>query len=141
MIVVSGKTVGRKRPLFADWSFPPPPEIGDGGPITLRALIERIVRHEVRAFRERQVERTVERVLSRAQIDLGEERGKIDPGGRIAPQEVDAEEAVANAWQCFEDGLYLVVVDEVEQRDLDAPVYLKPDSAVTFVRLVMLAGG
>ena len=41
----------------------------------------------------------------------------------------------------IEDGLYLVVVDGVEQRSLDSQVFVNPDSRVTFVRLVMLAGG
>lgn len=48
---------------------------------------------------------------------------------------------MATALEAFEDGLYLVVVDEREQRSLDAQVFLQPDSTVAFVRLVMLAGG
>jgi hypothetical protein len=43
--------------------------------------------------------------------------------------------------QAFEDGLYLVIVDGNEQRDLDQQVFLQPDSRVAFVRLALLAGG
>ena len=62
-------------------------------------------------------------------------------GGRNLKQKVDEEDAVGAALQAFEDGLYLVVLDGEEQRELDREVYLQPDSRVTFVRLAMLAGG
>jgi hypothetical protein len=42
--------------------------------------------------------------------------------------------------QAFEDGLYLVAVDGVEQRNLDARIFLAADSRVVFIRLVFLAG-
>ena len=41
----------------------------------------------------------------------------------------------------FIDGLYYVFLDEVQQENLDAPVYLKPDSKLMFLRLVALVGG
>ena len=46
-----------------------------------------------------------------------------------------------NALQAFEDGLYLVVIDDVEYRDLEKQVFLKDDSRITFIRLTMLTGG
>lgn len=141
MLTISGKSIGSRRPLFADFSVPIPPEAseGDGG-ITLRELITRVVVHEVEAFRQRQEERRLVRVLSPRQIERGAETGKIDPGGTDLEQKVDDEAAVAAAHHAFEDGLYLVVIDGREHRELDAQVYLKPDSRITFVRLVFLAG-
>ena len=62
------------------------------------------------------------------------------PGGRELHQPVDADSAVTTALQAFEDGIYLVILDEKEQRDLDREVHLRPDSHLVFVRLVMLAG-
>lgn len=62
-------------------------------------------------------------------------------GGRDLEQNVDVEEAIGVALQAFEDGLYLVIVDGEEKRSLDAQVFVKEDSSVAFVRLVMLAGG
>ena len=140
MITVDARVLGRKRPLFTGWSPPLGGAPGDGG-LTLRDLIERIVRAEVGAFRERQEARKLDRVLSAAQVEEGERKGKIDPAGRDLAQEVDEDGAVAAALQAFEDGLYLVIIDEEEHRDLDRQVFLKPDSRVTFLRLVMLAGG
>jgi hypothetical protein len=141
MLTISGKALGRKQPLFADFSIPLPPELGDGGALTLRELIERVVRAEVDAFRQRRQERRLVRALTAREIGAGVEKGKVDMGGRQARQEVDADEAVGTALQAFEDGLYLVVVDGVEQRSLDTQVFLNPDSRVAFVRLTMLAGG
>jgi hypothetical protein len=141
MLTISGKALGRKKPLFADWSIPFPPDLGDGGSLTLRDLIGRVVRAEVEAFKQRQQERHLFRALTERQIQEGAAKGRIEAGGSDLKQKVDAEEAVATALQAFEDGLYLVVVDEQEQRSLDAQVFLQPDSRVAFVRLVMLAGG
>lgn len=141
MLTISGKALGRKKPLFADWSIPFPPDLGDGGSLTLRDLIARVVRAEVAAFQQRQQERRLFRALTEKQVQEAATKGKIEMGGSEVKQTVDAEEAVATALQAFEDGLYLVVVDEQEQRALDAQVFLRPDSVVAFVRLVMLAGG
>ncbi len=141
-LTVSGKVVGRRKPLFADWSIPLPPGLrDDGGRITLRDLIDHTVRLEGAAFRERQEERRFIRALTEGEIASGAARGKVDMGGRDLDQAVDEGEAVAAALQAFEDGIYLVIVDEQQQRELDREVHLRPDSQVTFVRLVMLAGG
>jgi hypothetical protein len=142
-ILVSGKAVGRRKPLFDDFSVPLPPggdgAGGDGG-MTLRDLLARVVRHEVAAFRDRQARRRFVRALSAGEIERAVEAGKVDPGGQEGDSDVDPEHAVAAALQGFEDGLYLVVLDGEEQRDLDAAVYPRPDSKITFVRLVFLAG-
>jgi hypothetical protein len=141
MLTISGKALGRKKPLFADFSVPFPPGRGDGGAVTLRDLIAQVVRHEVAAFKQRQSDRKFVHALTARQIEEGAARGKIDMGGRDLDQEVDPEQAVGTALEAFEDGLYLVIVDGVEQRKLDNQVFLNPDSRVAFVRLVMLAGG
>jgi hypothetical protein len=141
MITITGKALGKKRPLFADWSIPFPPDLGDGGALTLRDLIGRVVRAEVEAFKTRQQEQQLVRALTSSAIEKGAVKGKIDMGGRDVRQNVDVEEAIGTALQAFEDGLYLVVLDGEEQRELDKQVFLRPDSQVAFVRLVMLAGG
>ena len=141
-LTIRGKQLGSRRQLFPDRSFPYPPDLErNGGRTTLRDLIDEIVRREVGAFRERQEERRLFRVLSQRDIAHGSNQGKIDPSGRDLEQEVDEESAVATALQAFEDGLYYVFVDEEQESDLDAVLYLRPDSTVTFVRLVALAGG
>jgi len=142
MITIAGKALGQRRPLFEDWSIPFPPDLrSEGDDLTVRDLIARVVRAEVAAFRGRQEERKLARVLSAEQIAEGAEKGKVDMGGRDLEQTVDDEQAVAAALQAFEDGLYLVVLDGEELRELDRSVYLTPDSRLTFIRLALLAGG
>jgi hypothetical protein len=48
---------------------------------------------------------------------------------------VEEEAAVAAALRGFEDGLYAVVLDGAEQRDLDRQVYLTEESRLVFLRL------
>jgi hypothetical protein len=141
-LTISGKAIGARRPLFADWSVPLPPDWGDAEGRTLRDLIDCVVRLEVCAFRERQSERQLFRALTARAIADGAEKGKIEMGGsEVPPQSVDEDEAVAVACRAFEDGIYLVVIDGAQQREIDREIYLRPDSHVTFVRLTLLAGG
>ena len=87
MVTISGKALGRKKPLFADFSIAFPPDLREGGDrLTLRDLIARIVRDEVAAFRQRQEERKLIRALTAKQINEGAEKGKIDMGGRDLDQ-------------------------------------------------------
>jgi hypothetical protein len=122
--------------------MPFPPEWSDAGGITLRDLIDRVVRAEVQAFRQRQAERRIFHALTARQIAAAAEKGKIDSGGSEVPEQaVDEDEAVAVACQAFEDGIYLVVIDGEDHRQLDREIDVEPDSRVTFVRLTLLAGG
>ena len=144
-MLISGKALGRKKPLFSDWSIPIPPEWNDGGGdggLTLRDLIDRIVRDEVKAFRKRQHDRQFLRALTAAEIDAAAEKGKIQMGeSEVGIQAVDEDQDVGTALQAFEDGMYLVVIDDVEQTHLDQQVYLTEDSRITFIRLTLLSGG
>jgi hypothetical protein len=136
------RQVGRKSRPLDGWSVPTPPGsvASDGDGITLRELIAWVVRSEVASFRERANRRRLVRALTEAEIADGARRGRIDPGGRESEDTVDAEAAVGPALQGFEDGLYLVIVDGVEQRSLDSQVYLMADSRLVFLRLTFLAG-
>ncbi len=141
-IIVATRTLGRRQPLLADFSVPPPVECGGGGETRLRDLIEHLVRSEVARFESRQAERRFDRVLTATQIEQSCAAGKIDPAshGELNGA-VDADAAVAAALQAFEDGLYLVIIDEIEHRSLDARVHLSDSSRLTFIRMTFLAGG
>ena len=140
LLTISARAMGKRKPLVPDWQIPWPPDGGGGEALTLRELISRIVHHEVQAFEKRQEERKLVRILTEREIESGLETGRVDSGGRDLRQKVDPDEAVGTALQAFEDGLYLVFLDEEEQRDLDKRVFLRPESKLTFVRLTMLAG-
>ena len=145
-ITVSAKALGQRKKLLDDWAVPVPPEFvsdeerGDNG-TTLRDLITHLVHQEVQAFHDRQAERRFLRVLSSKQIEQEAEQGKVNPGGSDLDQKVDVDAAVATALVAFEDGMYLVAIDQRQYEDLDTSVFLRPDSQVTFIRLTFLAGG
>jgi hypothetical protein len=143
-IAVKGKVIGQTRPPFPDWSVPLPPELWASGQLTLRDLISRIVLAEVEAFRERQVVRGLTRVLSGPEIERDATLGRIAPSvqdSAQAGQSADPQAALDNALLAFEDRLYYVFIDDVQGESLDQPVRVRPGSAVTFLRLVPLAGG
>jgi hypothetical protein len=140
VVTISAKSIGSRKPLFADWSIPLTPEWGEGGELTLRQLIEHLVRVEVSAFNARREERRLDRVLSRADLDQGHANGRFAPEARTQAPAADADSAVGTALEAFEDGMYLVFIDDQEQHDLDQPVRLRPDSRVMFLRLTFLAG-
>jgi len=141
LLTISARAMGKRKPLVPDWQVPWPPEEHDAGePVTLRQLITRIVLQEVEAFKERQNRGQVVRILTERQIEEGLAKGRVDSGGRNLHQSVDPDQAVAAALLAFEDGLYLVILDGEEQRELDRQIFLQADSHMVFVRLVMLAG-
>jgi hypothetical protein len=141
MLHVEGRVNGAKKPLFDDFGVELPAEPGEGG-LRLRALLERIVRAQVAAFRERQEARRFVRALSAREIEEAATRGKVACGESEVPtQAVDAERAVASALQAFEDGLYWVVLDGARISSLDAEVHPREGSKIAFLRLTLLAGG
>lgn len=137
MLLVQGKALGRKKPLFDGFSVSPPAT----GNLTLRSLLGHIVRQEVAAFKNRQSERRLLHALTAKQIEQGLAKGKVDLGGSTLDQKVDVDAAMTTVIEAFQDGLYLVVLDETELKDLDAPVTLSEASRLTFIRLSLLAGG
>lgn len=142
MIGVRGKQIGKKRPLFPEWRLPIPGEFYDGSR-RLRDLLELVVRNEVAAFLKREDARQEARVLSALEIESGRIAGKVDMGGREPGDEaqtVDVDAAVATALQAFEDGIFLVFLDDEEKRDLDETIFVQPDSLLLFVRLTLLSG-
>ena len=139
-ITVEAKVIGQRRPLLENWEVPLPPAVADRA--TLRDLIEAVVRAEVAAFLERRAERRLTRVLTREQVTAGAARGKIAMGGREeAEPDVEPDRAVETALAAFQDGLYYVFVDDRQVTSLEAPLALQPQSRITFLRLVALAGG
>src|SRR5574342_142400 len=94
-LTVEGKVIGQKRPLFTDWHVElPPGDENHGDSLKLRDLITSIVAKEVEAFKNRQAERKLARVMSRQEIEQGAERGRVDPAEHDFAQPVSVEEAV-----------------------------------------------
>jgi hypothetical protein len=139
-ITIQTKVLGQRKPSFPNWTIPLPPEKSDDH-LRLRDLIEKVVREEVAAFSQRQSERQFVRFLSKSQIEAATVTGKISMGGDKDRTPANDEAAVETALLAFNDGIYFVFVDDVQQENLDAELFLRPDSQITFLRLIPLAGG
>jgi hypothetical protein len=141
-LTVEAKVVGQKRPLFTDWRVELPPlDESRGDHLKLRDLITSIVIKEVEAFTLRQEERKLARIMRSQEIQQSAQAGKVDPGERNLQQAVNTDEAIGIALQAFEDGLYFVFIDEVQQTNLESEVFLKSNSKMVFLRLTALVGG
>jgi hypothetical protein len=141
MLTISAKAIGRKKPILGDFSIPVPEGLTSGQSLQLRDVISHVVRSEVTAFRDRQAERRLFRAMTAKEISEGVASGKVAAGPSDLDQAVDTEQAIATALEAFSDGLFLVVVDDVEITDLNAVVPLTESSRLTFIRLTLLAGG
>ena len=141
MLTVSAQAIGRRKPLCDSFTVDAPAAVVAGQSVTLRTLLDHVVRSEVEAFKTRQAEGRLLKVLTAAQIDDALIAGKVTAGGSELDQKVNPDDAVAIAVEAFADGLFLVMVDDTEVKDLDAVVPLTSSSKLMFVRLTMLAGG
>ena len=137
-MIIESKVLGSRKRPFEPWEtdFLAAPEA-----LSLRAFLQRVVQMEVEAFKLRQEERKLIRVLSKSEIAEGVDKGKVDMGGRDLEQEVDVNEAIENALLAFEDGFYYVFVDDLQIQTLDTQIDVFPHSKVLFLRLVPLVGG
>ncbi len=134
---LEAKQIGRRAALVPSWRL----DVEYADRLNLRDLLTRVVIEEVQAFQTRQRDARLVRVLTEAQIVDGLEIGKIDTLGREVQQEVNAAEAVRNALQSFEDGLYYVFIGNEQIISLDQQILFRPQMDVLFLRLVALAGG
>jgi hypothetical protein len=141
-LTISGKVMGKTRPIFTDWELVLPAESLTGKDLlTLQDLLSAVVTAEVEAFRSRQTESRLNQILTSARIAQGLDRGKITSGGSELDQSVDVRVAIDNAIQSFADGFYYVFIDDEQQTELDKPVKLQPRSQLMFLRLTPLVGG
>jgi hypothetical protein len=111
------------------------------GEVTLRDLVEAVVRAEVAGFAERARMRSMLSVLTDRGLAEGLAAGAVRHGESEAPTDVDPDAAVATALEAHADGVFRVLIDDDPVDDLDALVTLRPDSRLLFLRLVALAGG
>jgi hypothetical protein len=141
-LTISGKVMGKTRPIFTDWELVLPAESMTGKDLlTLADLLGAVVTAEVEAFRSRQTEGRLNQILTPDRIAQGLDRGKIASGGSELDQEVDVRLAIDNAIQSFADGFYYVFIDDEQQTELEKPVKLQPRSQLMFLRLTPLVGG
>ena len=107
---------------------------------SLRQLIETVVRQEVTKYNSRGTENMLVPFLTETEISEQSAVGKIGFGRLYSDKKADAEKAVETALQGFEDGLFRVMAEEKEAKELDGPLDIHENDTLTFIRLTFLAG-
>lgn len=135
-LTISGKVLGKSQNLFTTWHMSLPSQT-----LTLQELLTQIVQSEIQSFHDRQSQQRLTKVLGLVEIETGVAQGKITSGGSDLDQTVNEQQAIDNALQSFQDGFYLVFIDDQQQEDLADLVDLKANSELLFLRLTPLVGG
>lgn len=134
-IYIQVKQLGKRRCSIEKMpvDFPVPPA-------DVKELIKAIVSRQVRKHNERLQQSDVLKYLTKEEVDDKATSGKVGFGVNYNGKSAAEAEAIANALQCYEDGIYRIFIDETETGELSSPVLLKENATLTFVRLTMLAG-
>ncbi|MBQ6041075.1 MAG: hypothetical protein IJL32_09920 [Oscillospiraceae bacterium] len=132
-ILVNMKQLGAKRDKIKAVPF-----VLAGEPKTVRELIVSAVQTCTEAFRQRGA--AGEQPLTEEQMRQMEEIGKIAFGVHWGNEEIDPEQAKADALQAYEDGLVRIFIGEEQLGAPDNSIRLHEHDTVTFLRLTFLAG-
>lgn len=134
-IYIRIKAAGKRQDIFERR----PQEIPEGIQ-TAGELIAALVRENVRAYNAKTVDAPFFPCLTQQEFDDGAYTGRIGFGDRHNEAMQDEEEAVANALQCFEDGLFRLLINDTEVEGSGSAINLANEDTITLIRLVMLAG-
>ena len=134
-IYIKVKALGKRKDILAPTLYTIPDDVA-----SLRELLTAIVQKEVDLYNSKQPDTQLIPYLTQQELNDQAEAGKVSFGRIYADKKADSRKAVANALQCWEDGLVRVFMNNEELTQLDAPLVI-PDGAVfTLIRLTFLAG-
>lgn len=108
--------------------------------MTVEEFLAETVRRNVREYNEKKDAGEILRLFTEEAIEDKAAAGKVSYGDPMDDRKADAEKAVANALQCFDDGMVALFVDGVRYQKRDEALPLRDQSEVTFIRLTFLAG-
>lgn len=135
-IHINIRQLGKKRNTINAVPFVLPKK-----PNTVRDLITSVVMVCVAAYNERvRKGETIIRPMTQESLSDMEMIGKLAFGVNYGGKEANEAKAVTTALQGFKDGLYRAFLDETELVDLDAPLMIRENDTITFIRLTMLTG-
>jgi hypothetical protein len=134
-IYVRIKAIGKRKDILA----PTPYEIPEGI-CSLRQLLTAVVQKEVAQYNNKEREAQLIPFLTQQELEDQAVTGKVSFGTIYSDKKVDPNKAVANAIQCWEDGLVRVFINDEELTSLDALLAIEEQAVFTFIRLTFLAG-
>lgn len=110
-------------------------------PGTIKDLISDLVSINVRSFNERQGDTTLVQFLTKEEISQSGATGKVGFGTAIYnEQKTDEQQAIQTAIQAFEDGLFKIFINDVEQGVDSHSITLNDEDQLVFIKLTMLVG-
>lgn len=109
-------------------------------PTTLRELIERIVVLNVNKFNNSRDQNNIVTYLLTEEIESKMKTGKVGFGNIYNETKAKVDEAITNALQSYEDGIFRVFIGDDEVIGLSQWIELHEEDELTFIRLTMLAG-
>lgn len=107
---------------------------------TVRGLIAAFVHAEVERFNDKDTELPLLALMSAEEIDDNAKAGKVAFGRLWSDNKADEARAVEAVFAAFGDGLFRVLMDDEELKELDHPVKITEGTVFTFIRLTFLAG-
>ena len=110
------------------------------GPMTVEEFLAETVRQNVRDYNERKEAGEILRLFSADVLEEKAQSGKVSYGDPVDDRKADEGKAVANALQCFDDGMVALFADGVRYTERSERIALGEQSEVTFIRLTFLAG-
>jgi hypothetical protein len=103
--------------------------------ISVRELIRSRVYQEVEEFNSRQPE------VFRLLVQPGDAEQTRNGYRMRQPRRIDPQDQFAQALEAFDRNGFVVLVNDRQVEKLDASIKLRPDTLVTFLKLVPLVGG
>ncbi len=102
---------------------------------TLKELITNLVNIEIDKYEQEEL-----KITSQEDLDQMIINGKVSFGFKYRETDIDRANAVSVALQAFEDGLYVVFLNNSELKSLNDKLILNENDSISLVRLTMLTG-
>ena len=134
-VLVNMKKLGSRRNSITQVPYELEPV-----PTTVRELIIQMVSICVHDYNTRMESQELLKNLSQAEMEDKASAGKISFGVNYGEKKAEEDKAIANALQCFEDGIFRIFCGTEQLQQLEDTITLTEESELTFVRLTMLAG-
>lgn len=109
-------------------------------PTHVQELIEAIVSWQINEYNEHLQQSEVLKYLTQEEVEDKAASGKVDFDVNYNGKSAAEAEAITNALQSYEDGIFRIFIDDTEAGGLSSPILLEEDSTLTFIRLAMLSG-
>lgn len=109
-------------------------------PASVQELIEAVVCWQVKEYNERLQQSEMLKYLTSEEMEDKAAAGKVGFEANYNGRPAAEAEAIINALQSYEDGIFRIFLDDTELGELSSSVQLKEESTLTFIRLAMLSG-